>query len=114
MEDDLLQFFKAMADENRLKIIGLLARDSYSGEVLAEILGIKPATVSHHLAKLAEAGLVTARVDGHATLYSLRLATTHAMACRQLPPTPPPARAAPRPSAPPGRPGRGAVRRRRL
>jgi biotin operon repressor len=81
---DLLQFFKALADENRLKIVGLLARDSYSGEVLAEMLGIKPATVSHHLARLAEVGLVTARMQGHAKLYSLRLDAVHAMANRLL------------------------------
>ena len=100
MEDDLLQFFKAMADENRLKIIGLLARESYSGEVLAEILKVKPATVSHHLAKLAEAGLVSARMDGHAKLYTLRLDALHAMASRLLAPGTLPAAAAPDPSAP--------------
>jgi hypothetical protein len=77
---DLVQFFKALADENRLRIVGLLARQSYSGEVLAEMLEIKPATVSHHLARLAEAGLVTARMEGHSKLYSLRLDVVHAMA----------------------------------
>src|SRR5258707_13036041 len=76
---DLVQFFKALADENRLRIVGLLARESYSGEVLAELLEIKPATVSHHLARLAEAGLVTARMQGHSKLYSLRLDVVHAM-----------------------------------
>ena len=83
-EVDLLQFFKALADENRLKIAGLLAQDSYSGEVLAEVLGIKPATVSHHLARLAEAGLVTAHMEGHAKLYRLRLDAVHQMASRLL------------------------------
>ena len=77
---DLVQFFKALADENRLRIVGLLARESYSGEVLAEMLEIKPATVSHHLGRLAEAGLVTARMQGHSKLYSLRLDVVHAMA----------------------------------
>ena len=81
---DLVQFFKALADENRLKIVGLLARESFSGEALAERLEIKPATVSHHLARLAEAGLVTARMEGHAKLYSLRLDVVHAMANRLL------------------------------
>jgi biotin operon repressor len=95
MDEALLQFFKAMADETRLKMIGLLARDSYSGEVLAEILGIRPATVSHHLAKLAEAGLVSARMDGHAKLYALRLDALHAMAERLLAPGTLPAAAAP-------------------
>jgi hypothetical protein len=81
---ELVQFFKALADENRLKIVGLLARESYSGEVLAGMLDIKPATVSHHLARLAEAGLVSARMEGHSKLYSLRLDALHAMANRLL------------------------------
>jgi biotin operon repressor len=81
---DLVQFFKALSDENRLKIVGLLARDSYSGEALAALLDISPATVSHHLARLAEAGLVTAQMDGHAKLYRLRTDTLHSMANRLL------------------------------
>lgn len=83
-EPNLLEFFKALADESRLKIVGLLAQDSYSGEALAEMLGIKPATVSHHLARLAEAGLVSSRMQGHAKLYSLRLDAMHLMANRLL------------------------------
>jgi len=81
---DLVQFFKALADESRLKIVGLLARESYSGEKLAEVLDLRPATVSHHLARLAEAGLVSARMEGHSKLYSLRLDAVHAMANRLL------------------------------
>jgi biotin operon repressor len=77
---DLLQFFKALADENRLKMVGLLARESYSGETLAQLLKLSPATVSHHLARLDEAGLVAARMVGHSKLYSLRTDTLHAMA----------------------------------
>ena len=77
---DLVQFFKALADESRLKIVGLLARESYSGERLAELLDLKPATVSHHLARLAQAGLVSARMEGHSKLYTLRLDAIHAMA----------------------------------
>ena len=83
---DLVQFFKALADENRLKIVGLLARQgaSYSGEVLAELLKLSPATVSHHLTRLAEAGLVTARMEGHSKLYSLHTEALHSMASSLL------------------------------
>ena len=81
---ELVQFFKALADENRLKIVGLLARESYSGEQLAAILDVKPATISHHLARLAEAGLVSAQTDGHFKLYALRLDAIHALAERLL------------------------------
>ena len=77
---ELVQFFKALADETRLKIVGLLAQESYSGEQLATLLKIKPATVSHHLSKLAEAGLVSATPDGHFRLYELRLDVIHTMA----------------------------------
>jgi DNA-binding transcriptional ArsR family regulator len=83
-ETDLLQFFKALSDETRLKIAGLLAQGSYSGEVLAEMLEIKPATVSHHLSYLASAGLVEAHQEGHAKLYRLRLEVVHALANRLL------------------------------
>ena len=81
---ELVQFFKALADETRLKIVGLLARRPHSGEQLAAILEVKAATMSHHLAKLAEAGLVSAEVQGHSKLYELRLDAIHSMAERLL------------------------------
>jgi hypothetical protein len=83
-ELDLLEFFKALSDETRLKIVGLLARDSYSGEALAEMLGKKPATISHHLSYLDHLGLVEARMAGHSKLYRLRLDVVHGMAQRLL------------------------------
>ena len=77
MEDtfnELLAFFKTLADANRLKLIGVLAQKEASVEELAAILDISPSTTSHHLSKLAEIGLVSARVDGYYNLY--RLETT--------------------------------------
>ncbi len=68
----LLTFFKALADENRLKIVGLLAQQPNSVENLAQALGISASTASHHLAKLSKAGLVAARTDGHYYIYSLQ------------------------------------------
>jgi len=68
---ELVTFFKALADANRLKILGLLAQHSYSGEELAALLDLKPSTVSHHLSKLAEAGLVSARAEGYYSVYEL-------------------------------------------
>jgi DNA-binding transcriptional ArsR family regulator len=64
MNEELVAFFKALADANRLKIVGLLAQRPYSGEELAALLDLKPSTVSHHLSKLAEVGLVSARAQG--------------------------------------------------
>jgi biotin operon repressor len=68
---ELLAFFKALADSNRLKIVGLLAQRPYSGEELAALLGLKASTVSHHLSRLAGVGLVSARAEGYYSVYYL-------------------------------------------
>jgi biotin operon repressor len=82
---ELATFFKALADETRLKIVGLLARESLTGEQLAAMLDVKAATVSHHLAKLAEAGLVDVEGQrGREKPYRLRLDAIHSMAQRLL------------------------------
>ena len=71
MNAELVVFFKALADANRLKIVGLLARREYSVEELAALLNLKAPTISHHLSKLAEAGLVSARAEGYYSIYRL-------------------------------------------
>jgi predicted transcriptional regulator len=71
MSEELVIFFKALADSNRLKIVGLLAEKSYSVEELAELLQLKPSTVSHHLSRLSEAGLVKARSESYYNIYQL-------------------------------------------
>jgi|SRR5271157_1322875 len=77
---ELLAFFKALADENRLKIIGFLAQRPYSVEKLAEALGLGISTTSHHLSRLSKAGLVSSRTDGHYYIYSLQTDTLKSMA----------------------------------
>ena len=71
MSEELVAFFKALADANRLKIVGLLAQQPYSVEQLAAILHLRPSTVSHHLSKLAEVGLVSAKADSYYNIYRL-------------------------------------------
>ena len=68
---ELLPFFKALSDANRLKIVGLLAQRNLSVEQLAEMLHLRPSTVSHHLAQLAAAGLVSARPESYYNIYHL-------------------------------------------
>ncbi len=80
----LLAFFKALADANRLKLIGLLAQKESSVEELAAILDVSPSTVSHHLSKLAEIGLVAARAEGYYNVYYLETDVLEAMAQRLL------------------------------
>ncbi len=71
MSEELVSFFKALADANRLKIIGLLAQQPYSVEQLAAILDLRPSTVSHHLSKLADVGLVSAKAESYYNVYQL-------------------------------------------
>ena len=70
-DEQLLTFFKALADANRLKIVGLLAQQPYSVEQLAALLNLRPPTVSHHLKMLSEAGLVSARAESYYNVYQL-------------------------------------------
>jgi predicted transcriptional regulator len=70
-QKQLLSVFKALADASRLKIIGLLSERPSSVEEIASMLNLRPSTVSHHLSKLAEAGLVSARAESYYNIYSL-------------------------------------------
>lgn len=69
--ETLLAFFKALADESRLKLIGLLAQREHSVEELAALLHLKEPTVSHHLAKLKQLDLVEMRRDKNTHCYKL-------------------------------------------
>jgi len=82
--EELLGFFKALGDEKRLKIVGLLAQKPLCVEEMAAILDLSAATVSHHLHKLAEAGLVRASAEGYYNIYSLRAETLREMSKRLL------------------------------
>jgi len=67
----LLSFFKALANESRLKLVGLLAQCDRSVEELATLLQLKEPTVSHHLAKLKALNLVEMCPQGNTHLYRL-------------------------------------------
>lgn len=66
-----LDTLKLLANEARLRMLGLLADRERSVGELAEIVGLKEPTVSHHLARLSEAGLVRMRAEGTVHLYRL-------------------------------------------
>ena len=82
--DELVTFFKALAEPNRLRIIGLLAQKPQSVEQLATTLRVGESTVSHHLSKLADAGLVSARAEGYYSIYALQTGALAAMAKKIL------------------------------
>ncbi|HLY80819.1 MAG TPA: metalloregulator ArsR/SmtB family transcription factor [Caulobacteraceae bacterium] len=75
----LLAFFKVMANESRLRIVGLLAQRERSVQELAELLELKEPTVSHHLAALKALGLVSARPEGVTHWHALKLETLTAL-----------------------------------
>ena len=56
---------KALGDETRLRIFEAVSRskEMNCGEIVT-MRGVTPATVSHHLRILSEAGLITCRRDG--------------------------------------------------
>ncbi len=82
--EELLSFFKALSDANRLRIIGLLAQGNYSVEELAAMLELRPPTVSHHLSRLSEVGLVSAKAESYYNVYRLETNYLEQMAQRLL------------------------------
>jgi biotin operon repressor len=52
-------------------ILNLIEMKPRHGEELAEILGLNPATISHHLSKLSDAGLLVSRKDQYYQVYSM-------------------------------------------
>ncbi|WP_019505436.1 metalloregulator ArsR/SmtB family transcription factor [Pleurocapsa sp. PCC 7319] len=71
----LLDFFKVLANENRLKLVGILSQAECSVEDLAARLELKEPTISHHLMKLKELNLVKMRSSGNTHLYKLNADT---------------------------------------
>ena len=63
--------FRSLADPTRLAIVRHLACGEHRVVDLTAHLGLAQSTVSGHLACLRECGLLTARAQGRATLYSL-------------------------------------------
>ncbi len=71
MKFDPVLFAKAIADETRQKIMNICCCESLSVNEIVEKLDVSQPTVSHHLAILREAELVTVRDEGKQTFYSL-------------------------------------------
>jgi DNA-binding HxlR family transcriptional regulator len=67
----LLHFFQVFSNESRLKIIGHLANGEKSVGELADLLGVKEPTVSHHLAEMKGLDLVHVRAEGTMRIYQL-------------------------------------------
>ena len=63
--------FKCLSDASRINIISALRSGEAYGELLAQRLGLSASTLSFHMKKLEEAGLVTSRKEQYYTVYAL-------------------------------------------
>ncbi len=65
------RLFRALSDENRLRIVGLLTSGERCVCELTAALDLGQSLLSHHLKTLKDAGLVTDRRDGRWVYYTL-------------------------------------------
>ena len=71
MMREFLNITKALADENRLRILMALQEGEICVCQITELMGLAMSTVSKHLSILYQAGLVNARKEGRWMYYSL-------------------------------------------
>ncbi|UMZ75467.1 ArsR/SmtB family transcription factor [Natranaerofaba carboxydovora] len=67
--DNQTKLHKALADNNRLKILELLLENNYCVGALSKHVGVSKAAISQHLKILREAGLVWGEKRGYFTHY---------------------------------------------
>ncbi len=89
----ILDMLKALADESRLTLLRWMSQGELSVGDLARRIDLSEPTVSHHLSRLREAGLVTLRMSGNQRYYRVNtsgLADFKKMAqeIECIPPTP--------------------------
>lgn len=70
-QENALKIFKCLSDTSRLRIIQSLTQGDMYTELLAERLELTPPTVSFHMKKLEDAGLVISRKEQYYTVYTL-------------------------------------------
>jgi len=67
----LRPYFKTLCEDHRLEIIGLLIEREHCVCELIDKLNLSQATVSYHVKKLSDAGLIQCRQLGKSTYCSL-------------------------------------------
>jgi len=70
--DQILQIFKALGDETRLKILIILSRRRICAKGIARHLDISEAAVSQHIKVLKEAGVIIGEKSGYYMHYDLQ------------------------------------------
>lgn len=67
----LIKIIKALADENRLRILNLLSQKEMCVCEIEHILGINQSNASRHLIKLSEADIIFSEKQGQYVFYRL-------------------------------------------
>ena len=67
----LAEFFNALSNTSRVRIISALTQGEMNVSALAEIIGISESAVSHQLRGLRQMRLVRARKEGRQVFYNL-------------------------------------------
>ncbi len=70
-EQEMVSLFKALSDENRIRILRQLHGGEKCACKLLEELNISQPTLSHHMKILCDAGIVTGRKEGKWTHYAI-------------------------------------------
>ena len=70
-EQEMVCIFKAMGDENRIRILKMLQSGEKCACKLLEELNISQPTLSHHMKILCDVGIVTGRKEGKWIHYSI-------------------------------------------
>ena len=70
-EKNMVAIFKALGDENRIRILKLLHSGEKCACKLLEELNISQSTLSHHMKILCDARIVTGRKEGKWMHYSI-------------------------------------------
>ena len=65
------RIFKALSDENRIRILQLLGTGEKCACILLEDLNVTQPTLSHHMKILCDCGVVSGRKEGKWMHYSL-------------------------------------------
>ncbi len=68
---DLMKITKALADENRIRVLLALRGGELCACQITELFGLAPSTMSKHLSILYQAGLVDSRKDGRWIYFRL-------------------------------------------
>ena len=78
-EKELALLFKALSDENRIRIVNYLWDGEKSARRLLAVMDISQSTLSHHMKILCDSGIVVGRKVGTMVIYKVSAEGVKAM-----------------------------------